>query len=224
MSNDPAAIRAFWDSVHGRCIYKPFTAPFWTMSETRPLTPEDLDDLDTLRHAPIIVQQKIERGLDVRVNIFGDVVFAAAVETHVAEAALDWRMDLTATWREHHLPDNVAASLERLLADLGLQYGCIDMRQQPDGEYTFSRSEPVRSVLFVEIDTGQPRCVRWPSSPMQAGSLYPQSPGRTHSISRVTAERPSHRGTCRRPQRGDRPGGHPLQAQSFRDSRRLPFR
>ena len=114
MSNDPAAIRAFWDSVHGRCIYKPFTAPFWTMSETRPLTPEDLDDLDTLRHAPIIVQQKIERGLDVRVNIFGDVVFAAAVETHVAEAALDWRMDLTATWREHHLPDNVAASLERL--------------------------------------------------------------------------------------------------------------
>lgn len=182
MSNDPAAIRTFWESVHGRCIYKPFTAPFWTMSETRPLAAEDLDDLDTLRHAPIIVQQKIERGLDVRVNIFGDAVFAAAVETHVAEAALDWRMDLTATWREHHLPDNVAASLERLLADLGLQYGCIDMRQQPDGEYTFFEVNPSGQFLFVEIDTGQPLVRALAELLMQAGSLVSLQSPSVHAL------------------------------------------
>ena len=43
----------------------------------RVLTEEDLAHLDRLRHAPIIVQEKIEKGVDVRSsNVFGDAVYA----------------------------------------------------------------------------------------------------------------------------------------------------
>ena len=156
MSNDAKTIRAFWESLDGRCIYKPFTAPFWTLSETRPLTGEDLNDLDKLRHAPIIAQERVHKRLDVRVNIFGETLFAAEVETQIAEAELDWRLDLSARWREHSLPDPVGTRLKLLLKDLGLQYGCIDMRQQPDGHYKFLEVNPSGQFLFVEIDTGQP--------------------------------------------------------------------
>ena len=76
MSNDPEHIRDFWESLDGKCIYKAFASPLWTFSETRLLAKEDLKDLGKLRHAPIIVQEKIEKGLDVRVNIFGETVFA----------------------------------------------------------------------------------------------------------------------------------------------------
>jgi len=156
MSNDPASVRAFWQEMEGRCVYKSFTAPYWTFSETRLLEVADLDHLAQLRHAPIIVQEKIEKGRDVRVNIFGEAFFAASVDTHVPEAGLDWRLDQTALWREHDLPGDVGAALVGLLRRLGLQMGCIDLRQQPDGSYVFLEVNPSGQFLFIEIDTGQP--------------------------------------------------------------------
>lgn len=156
MSNNPASIRAFWEEMGGRCIYKSFTAPSWTFTETRDLRQEDLAHLDSLRHAPLIVQEKIEKGSDIRVNIFGDEVFAADVTTHVSEADLDWRVDQTAEWHHHDLPSRVAKKLVLLLRALGLQTGCIDMRQEPDGTYCFLEVNPSGQFLFAEIDTGQP--------------------------------------------------------------------
>jgi hypothetical protein len=39
---------------------------------------------------------------------------------------------------------------------LGLNYGCIDLRQKPDGEYVFFEVNPSGQFLFVQLDTGQP--------------------------------------------------------------------
>ena len=94
--------------------------------------------------------------MDVRVNIFGEAIFAADVNTHVPAAELDWRIDLTAKWKEHKLPDAIGRQLILLLNNLGLHYGCIDLRQQPDGNYKFFEVNPSGQFLFVEIDTGQP--------------------------------------------------------------------
>jgi glutathione synthase/RimK-type ligase-like ATP-grasp enzyme len=156
MSNDPEHIRDFWESLDGRCIYKGFGSPFWTFSETRILTKEDLKDLDKLHNAPIIVQEKIEKGHDVRVNIFGRTIFAAEVKTHAPASELDWRLDITAKWEEHILPDVIGKQLILLLNNLGLHYGCIDLRQQPDGTYKFFEVNPSGQFLFAEVDTGQP--------------------------------------------------------------------
>ncbi len=47
MSNNPESVRAFWSELDGRCIYKPFTAPSWTFSETRELRRDDLESLSS---------------------------------------------------------------------------------------------------------------------------------------------------------------------------------
>ncbi len=156
MSNDPERIRAFWSKLDGKCIYKAFTSPADQLAETRLLTQEDLEYLDKLQYAPIIVQEKIEKGKDIRVNVFGDRVFAAEVGTNVVEAKIDWRLDLTAKWEDHQLPATLAQKLIDLLRKLGLHYGCIDLRQQPDGTYVFLEVNPAGQFLFIEIDTGQP--------------------------------------------------------------------
>lgn len=132
------------------------TATSWAFTETRVLTEEDLAHLDRLRHAPIIVQEKIEKGVDVRVNVFGDAVYACEVKTSLPQAALDWRVDMTAQWYDHDLPEEIADKLRALLRALKLHYGCIDMRRQPDGEYRFFEVNPSGQFLFAEIDTGQP--------------------------------------------------------------------
>ena len=46
--------------------------------------------------------------------------------------------------------------MQALLRALRLQYGCIDMRRQPDGGYRFFEVNPSGQFLFAEIDTGQP--------------------------------------------------------------------
>jgi hypothetical protein len=79
-----------------------------------------LQHLDKLRHSPIIDQEKIEKGLDIRVNIFGDKIFAASVNTFIPTAEIDWRIDLTSIWKEHTLSDAVGHQLVRLLRNLGL--------------------------------------------------------------------------------------------------------
>jgi glutathione synthase/RimK-type ligase-like ATP-grasp enzyme len=156
MSNDPESIMAFWDSLGGNCVYKAFNAPPWAFTETRHLAFEDLQYLNKVRHAPIIVQEKIDKGVDVRVNIFGEDVFAAEVTTHIADADLDWRIDMTAKWEPHCLPEATSTKLRSLLDKLGLQSGNIDLRRQTDGNYKFFEVNPSGQFLFVEIDTGQP--------------------------------------------------------------------
>jgi glutathione synthase/RimK-type ligase-like ATP-grasp enzyme len=156
MSNNAGLIRDFVSSLGDKCVYKPFTAPFWTITETRSFTSEDTAELDKVRHAPIIVQEKIQRGRDIRVNIFGNCVFAAEIETRIKEAEVDWRLDRTAQWIEHKLPDALVDKLVIFVTALGLNYGCVDMRKAPDGSYKFFEINPSGQFLFVEIDTGQP--------------------------------------------------------------------
>jgi glutathione synthase/RimK-type ligase-like ATP-grasp enzyme len=156
ISNNPDEVRQFWYALDRNCIYKSFTPPDWKMAETRMLYEEDFANIQQLRHAPIIVQEKIDKGRDVRVSIFGESVFAAEVTTHRVEAELDWRLDLTATWHEHALPTALSGQLVKLLRSLGLDYGCIDLRQRPDGEYIFFEVNPAGQFLFVEVDTGLP--------------------------------------------------------------------
>jgi hypothetical protein len=156
MSNDPGEVRHFWESVNHRCIYKSFTPPAERLAETRIFAAEDFVDVDKLKHAPLIVQELIDKGRDIRVNIFGSHLFAAEVTTYREEAELDWRLDLTATWSTHTLPENVTGQLHELVRSLGLYYGCIDLRQRPDGQYVFLEINPSGQFLFVEVDTGQP--------------------------------------------------------------------
>jgi hypothetical protein len=155
ISNDPGQVRAFWEENHRDCIYKTLTPISDRFCETRRLIEEDLSHLDKLCHAPIIVQERIQ-GFDVRINVIGSQVFAASVKTNIREAQTDWRLDLACKWEEYELNSNVKFALRSLLSELGLHYGCIDMRVQPDGRNVFLEVNPSGQFLFVEIDTGQP--------------------------------------------------------------------
>jgi glutathione synthase/RimK-type ligase-like ATP-grasp enzyme len=156
MTNDPVAIRALYEETDGQCVYKTFRPPSWRMVETRQLRREDLHALDSLRHAPIIAQELIRTGRDIRVTVVGTEIIAAEVTPSMAEAALDWRLDLAAIWRTHDLPADVSRRVESAVGSLGLHYGCVDLRQDPDGEYVFFEVNPAGQFLFVEIDTARP--------------------------------------------------------------------
>jgi len=150
ITNDRDEVDAF-RQTHPACVFKVLTWFGERLIPTQRLTDEDLLHADALDRAPIIVQEQLPPGMDIRVNIFGTELFAAAKQVD----SVDGRLDL-ALWEDHVLPDCLGRQLLELMHVLGLDYGCSDLRLLPDGRYIFLEVNPSGQFLMVERDTQQP--------------------------------------------------------------------
>jgi len=54
------------------------------------------------------------------------------------------------------LPDEVKASLRRLMAAFGLNFASLDMIVTPDGEFVFLELNPNGQWLWLELELGLP--------------------------------------------------------------------
>ena len=154
ITNDPDAALRFVDSLSGRCIFKAFHSPSWRIVETREFDESMQADLRTLRFAPVIFQEYVPLGRDIRVIAMGHAAFAAAASHRSAEAYLDWRLDTSVRWEPFDLPDRLTVQIAALLDRLGLSYGSIDLRETPDGECVFLEINPSGQFLFLEQEDG----------------------------------------------------------------------
>lgn len=157
VTNDPAAARAFIAAEGERgTIYKAFSATRQAWRETRLLRAEEMELLESVRHAPVIFQEYIEAEVDLRITVIGDKIFPAAIHSQDTDYKMDFRMHIdTARYATHALPAEIEAKLRRYMKALGLVYGAIDMRMTPGGEYVFLEINPCGQYLFVEQKTGQ---------------------------------------------------------------------
>jgi glutathione synthase/RimK-type ligase-like ATP-grasp enzyme len=155
ITTDPEKVRAFWEARSGEVIYKPFLQTFHSWRETRQLKREELALLDSVRIAPVIFQQLVPGAADLRVTVIGDEILAAAVDVGKMEYKLDVRLNQQ-SYEKHDLPAEVGEKLLRLMRRLGLEYGAIDLRLTPDGEYVFFEVNPAGQFLFVEYACGLP--------------------------------------------------------------------
>lgn len=155
ITTDPEKVRAFWESRHGDVIYKPFLQTFHSWRETRQLKHEELALLNSVRLAPVIFQELVRGAADLRVTIIGEDIFPAAVDVAKMEYKLDVRLNQQA-YEKHALPNKVGEKLLQLMRRLGLEYGAIDLRLTPDGDYVFFEVNPAGQFLFVEHACGLP--------------------------------------------------------------------
>jgi glutathione synthase/RimK-type ligase-like ATP-grasp enzyme len=159
ITNDPATAREFAAAERRRgcgVIYKPFGGTPQTWRETRLLGDADEAQLDLVRLAPVIFQEAIPGGVDIRVTIVGERIFAAEIRPTGDAAAFDFRIEPDAPIVEHRLPEHVEARLRMLMGRLGLLYGAVDLRLAPNGDYVFLEVNPAGQWLFIEVVTGQP--------------------------------------------------------------------
>ncbi|HEU4650483.1 MAG TPA: hypothetical protein VFS49_03625 [Croceibacterium sp.] len=155
ITTDPDKVRAFWDARRGEVIYKPFLQTLHSWRETRQLRREELALLDSVRIAPVIFQSLVPGAADLRVTVIGDEVLPAAVDIRKMEYKLDVRLNQQ-EYERHDLPPEVAGKLLALMRALGLEYGAIDLRLTPEGEYVFFEVNPAGQFLFVEHAAGLP--------------------------------------------------------------------
>jgi glutathione synthase/RimK-type ligase-like ATP-grasp enzyme len=155
MTSDPQEALDFWKRHDGDVIHKQFRALPEVYRETRRMRVEDAAFAEAIRLTPVIFQRFVDAVADVRITVIGDDLYAAAADTRKAEYPLDFRFNMNLKWEAHTLPPAVEDSLRVLMRRLGLEYGAIDMRLTPDGQYVFLEINPAGQFLWIEMETGQ---------------------------------------------------------------------
>jgi len=157
VTNHPERARAFVDArCGGRVVHKALHATPGDWRPTRFLEGRDLANLEAVRLAPVILQEYVP-GVDLRVIAVGHRLFAAEIDARATGSPEDFRevYDDCAV-AEVALPDEVADGIHRVMDDLGLAYGAVDLRKREDGKYMFLEVNPSGLWRFVEHRTGQP--------------------------------------------------------------------
>jgi glutathione synthase/RimK-type ligase-like ATP-grasp enzyme len=154
MTNDAEAARAFVHKHEGRVVHKVVKTPRDRFVGTRKWHPSDEAELQWLYLTPTFFQEQIVAPYELRITIVGRRIFAA--EFAVGSGVIDARSLLDTPFKEHRLPRETEALLLKLMDELGLQYGTIDMKLCENGEYVFLEINPQGQFLYVEIKTGMP--------------------------------------------------------------------
>jgi glutathione synthase/RimK-type ligase-like ATP-grasp enzyme len=158
ITNDPDRVRAFLNKHAGGVVHKSLTIP-----RGRPIDTRKWKEIADYRHvdssiplAPVIFQQQIEGPADIRSVAIADQFFSVMIDARTSRSRVDSRLDLDATYTPYQLPENVVDLLSRLLAQLGLVFGVIDMKLDDNGDHVFLEVNPQGQFLFMEILTQLP--------------------------------------------------------------------
>ncbi len=164
ISNSPEAVGRF-QAEYGQVIAKPlFSGDIEYEGErkiifTTPVTNSDLAASKSIRLAPTLFQEYINKDFELRVTVIGNQVFAASINSQdVTEALHDWRRALSGSlcFRPYVLPKSVSDKCAHLVATYGLTFGTIDMVKTPDGDYVFLELNPNGQWGWLENHTGDP--------------------------------------------------------------------
>lgn len=166
VTNDPQEVRAFFHACGGQMVYKTMRqVPIAYIDDTAYgiyttlITQEALDDhLDTIHFIPCLFQKFIPKEYELRINVIGEHVWAAAIYSQESEEAmLDFRPHTSAVRHAPVLlPREVEEACRRLTHRLGLRMGNIDLILTPDGDYYFLEINPGGQWAWVEDRVGFP--------------------------------------------------------------------
>jgi MvdC family ATP-grasp ribosomal peptide maturase len=165
VTNDASAARQFFAETEGETVAKLLRPVDVSMDAANPfvytsrIREEDLAGAEALRHSPMVFQELIPKAYELRVACVASQAFAGALDaTGTSHGQIDWRRAAPdeCSWRKAELPSEIASSLQRLMSELGLVFGAVDLICTPEGEYVFLEVNPGGEWGMLERDLGLP--------------------------------------------------------------------
>jgi glutathione synthase/RimK-type ligase-like ATP-grasp enzyme len=159
VTNDPAQVRDLFYSCARGIIIKPLYLGFIShpqspqMIFTSAVSEADLDDIDSVRCAPSIFQERVEKDFDVRVTVVGERVFSAQIKVDSLPPNIpDWRFAPLEKLKHsvYDLPRNIEKRCLELVKLLGLDFGAIDLAVDRDGNHIFFEINPNGQWAWLE--------------------------------------------------------------------------
>ncbi|HYC28057.1 MAG TPA: hypothetical protein VEB42_04560, partial [Chitinophagaceae bacterium] len=158
-TNDAQTIHQFFDSHKGNIIVKLHGSLSKSMEgntaffPTTRLSAKDLERLDELAYCPMIFQEYIPKDYELRIIYIDGEFFTGKIPN---EEATDWRAirDRQIAWQRYELPAHVCEKIAKLMQQLELSFGAIDMIRNKAGDYVFLEVNPQGEwgMLQKELD------------------------------------------------------------------------
>jgi glutathione synthase/RimK-type ligase-like ATP-grasp enzyme len=152
-TNDPSAAGEFISHLRSsgrKVIFKQVApAPEGLNHFTQILQQEHEARLQEIRHTPILMQELVEGGVDVRVTVVGHVVFAMAHSPRTGKLPDIRAAENPVCWSVNP-PDELVAKLLKLQDSMKLQFGAYDFKTDDSGNWYFLEVNPAGQWLFVE--------------------------------------------------------------------------
>lgn len=165
VTNDPLEARGLFESCGQGIIIKPLYMGFIDDPDqprtifTSVVSQGDIEDIETIRLAPSILQEAIAKRFDVRVTVVGDKVFSAKIEAQSLPPGIpDWRFASMDQLKHSHytLPKSVENACVELVQQLGLEFGAIDLAVDKEGNHVFFEINPNGQWAWLETELGFP--------------------------------------------------------------------
>ena len=161
ISNDVAQATSFVEALGDtECAIKPLMALGVTDEQgfrlplTTTLPPGH--SLESTALAPTMFQPYVDKAFELRCVVIGERIFCAKMDSQADEKSrIDWRGG-DPKHEIFTLPDDVQASLHRLMDSFGLNFASLDMIVTPEGEYVFLELNPNGQWLWLELELGLP--------------------------------------------------------------------
>ena len=153
-------LKEFYENHNGNIVLKPISQTRVSYNDnaafifTSRVTQAHIEKLEALDLTPCIFQENISKDYEIRVTVIGENIFAAAVDSQSHdETKDDWRRK-PLDFRLIELPPNISNMCIRLLKDLNLEFGAIDLIKTPKNEYYFLEINPNGQWVWIENQTG----------------------------------------------------------------------
>jgi hypothetical protein len=148
---DPAAAREFL-AQHGTAIYKSVSG---TRSVVARITEAACDRLSLVPNCPVQFQAYVP-GIDVRVHVVGDALFACEVQSTADDYRYAARSGQHTRITACALPPDIEARCLAASLALGLPLCGIDLRRTPDGRWVAFEANPSPGFTYFAQATGAP--------------------------------------------------------------------
>lgn len=112
----------------------------------------------SIKLAPCLFQECVEKDCELRITVVGEQVFATRLfsQEHIS-TAIDWRRDQHKVKLRQELcvlDPKIERLCVKLVKQLGLVFGAIDIIVTPKGEYVFLEINPNGQWLWMEVLLG----------------------------------------------------------------------
>ena len=166
VTNKPNEAKAFIKELKNKVLCKSLKTTFVKINNipvhsfAHKLSKSEMkEQIESVRFVPTLLQEYIEKKIELRINVIGNNVFATEIDSQSLEITKsDWRK--ANPWDIPHRPYKLPVKLERQLIDFikhyNLSFGAIDMILTPTGDYVFLENNPNGQWYWIEMITKQP--------------------------------------------------------------------
>ncbi len=125
---------------------------------TNIVTKDILDRFESIRMAPVCLQEYIDKAFELRITVVGRQMFGCRIDSQNTERTqTDWRRrDRATPYSVYNVDCKLGDQLNAIMEHYGVRFASFDLIVTPDGRIVFLEMNPATQFLWIEDLTGMP--------------------------------------------------------------------